>query len=222
MKQKFTMLELLVVIAVIGILVSMLLPSLTKARILAKAAVCNSNVRQVSLALMNYSGSHDGVWPYGPPVAPSQLSGTEPPAGGQAPMELLYKFAGESADVFTCPLDESPEDYKWWRYSKRTHFTGDNKKASYMFNIRALWTFAKQYDRQIRYADLSDPSRWPQMSDGAVVTSSRTWNRCDPAKAGQWGVLDWWHNDTKVSLLMGDGHIKNILGAAIQQYDTRE
>ena len=222
MERKFTLIELLVVLAVIGILASLLMPSLTKARLLAQAAVCNSNVRQVSVALMNYSSSHDGVWPYGPPVEPSQLSGNRPPGGGESPMELLYKFAGESVEVFTCPLDENPNDYKWWYFTKHTYFTGANKKASYMFNTRAVWAFAKQYDRQLRYADLQDPAEWPQMSDGNVLVSSNVWSRCNPANAGGWGVVDWWHNDFKVSLLMGDGHIKNIKGAAIEQYDVRE
>ena len=45
--KKFTLIELLVVIAIIGILVSILLPSLSKARYFSKLAVCKSNLSQI-------------------------------------------------------------------------------------------------------------------------------------------------------------------------------
>ncbi|MCM8532901.1 MAG: hypothetical protein NE330_17160 [Lentisphaeraceae bacterium] len=47
--KKFTLIELLLVTAVIAILLSLLLPSLKKSRAIAKAAVCKSNMYQTSL-----------------------------------------------------------------------------------------------------------------------------------------------------------------------------
>lgn len=55
----FTLVELLVVVAIIAILASMLLPVLTKARETAREITCTSNLKQVGLCLLFYADDHD-------------------------------------------------------------------------------------------------------------------------------------------------------------------
>lgn len=61
--KKFTLIELLMVIAIIGILASMLLPSLQKARAATITAVCMNNQKQLGIAFMNYTDSNNGQLP---------------------------------------------------------------------------------------------------------------------------------------------------------------
>ena len=62
-RNGFTLIELLVVIAIIALLVSILLPSLNKAKELAKDIVCMSNKKQVGLGLFLYANDNDGTIP---------------------------------------------------------------------------------------------------------------------------------------------------------------
>lgn len=61
--KKFTLVELLIVIAIIGVLLTILLPSLSQAREKAMVAVCQSNLSQLGRMCFIYSKDNNGKYP---------------------------------------------------------------------------------------------------------------------------------------------------------------
>lgn len=62
-RSAFTLIELLTVIAIIAILASMIMPSLSRAREMARRSSCASNMKQLGLAFIQYTQDYDERFP---------------------------------------------------------------------------------------------------------------------------------------------------------------
>src|SRR5438132_1387222 len=63
--SAFTLIELLVVIAIIAILAAILFPVFAQAREKARQSSCASNMKQLGLAIMQYTQDYDQTYPFG-------------------------------------------------------------------------------------------------------------------------------------------------------------
>ncbi len=77
--KGFTLIELLVVISIIALLASILLPSLTSARDMAKGAQCTSNMHNIGTSLLMYTADNQQYFP----ICDSYLNGTDSTGGYQ-------------------------------------------------------------------------------------------------------------------------------------------
>ena len=112
-EKAFTLLEILVVIAVIGLLIAIAIPALQKAVGISRQTVCMNNLRQLSMSIHTYSAMNDG---YLPPSARNnnlqmRYPGNTDPALGGPPWYERLKESGliayepEHAGILHCPSD---------------------------------------------------------------------------------------------------------------------
>ncbi len=104
-KKGFTLIELLVVIAIIAILAAILFPAFAKAREAARRSSCISNLKQVGIAMMQYSQEYDEKTV---PYKISDSAGT----GVYSWRVLLHPYL-KSTDIYKCPSNPNaiaPDD----------------------------------------------------------------------------------------------------------------
>ena len=96
--RGFTLVELLATIAIIGVLSGILIAGIGKARDRAKASQCLNNLRQVTLAMIAYTGENKGKLPA------QQTTVNGQPLTWRAQL-LPYLGDNKSMEVFLCPAD---------------------------------------------------------------------------------------------------------------------
>lgn len=112
-RRAFTLIELLVVIGIIGVLVSLLLPVLGRARESARRIQCASNLRQIGAAVIAYSGANKGWAPLRQPYSPEMTP--FPYSWNQTTMVEPLREYGLAPEIMVCPSSElfNPPDPTW-------------------------------------------------------------------------------------------------------------
>jgi len=166
-RNGFTLVELLVVVAIIGVLASLLLPAVQRAREAGRKTVCTNNMRQIGLAILNFEQAHKAL-----------------PAGGEgstftAPGSGLTKFSMHSLFTYLLPYVEKDDVYNMMDLSHGYRETAQNVAAS------STWieTYVCPSNPFLSYKDAAGIS--DAQADPAWGMAGK--NRVGPA----WGGLDY-------------------------------
>jgi len=197
LREGFTLIELLVVIAVIAILAALLLPALTRAKARADLVVCQSNLRQLGIALCNYTMDFDAYPPDGRWwTLSTNYTGASAPAMNYYPATenlAQVQVARSVNSLYVCPgYNHLPGlcDPRWnnsaYGYNESGMGLGpapDNRElglgGGYWGNNRRDWL-----TRPVKPSEVVAPSEMIALADANVVAPGLKYNT-DPS--GSWG-----------------------------------
>ncbi|MEP0843236.1 MAG: type II secretion system protein [Phycisphaerae bacterium] len=133
--RAFTLIEVLVVVAIIALLVSILIPSLDAARKQSRTVVCQSNLRSLMVGFMTYAAETRGYLPGCSEDTDADWLGLSnknklnPNLPPRQPEDgTIFKHVGRQKHIYRCPDDDQYRDTSlgFYSYTTCTLFSGAN------------------------------------------------------------------------------------------------
>lgn len=210
--KAFTLIELLVVVAIIALLISILLPSLSRARELSKRTVCSSNLRGIGQAMYIYAQDGDkfpaacqdkpnnaATWWY---LTYRSLAGGIPSTGipsVTADLWMLIRANNTTPKQFTCPSTADQPDPAQDQLAYYDFFSGVN--LSYAYQYQHSTTARK-------IIGTSDDPTFPVAADSNPYVKGSVASAVDQDRLSQWRGNSTNHTNREgQNILFVDGHV---------------
>lgn len=211
---RFTLLELLIVIAIIAILAGMLLPALNSVREKGLKILCIGNMRQLGLATMNYQSDNNDFFQR------ETLGGTGTYADAWT-YHFVIKAKYSTHETMLCPVAKNyiPSDKKREWDKKSSSTTVDFwSKGTYAINYREFGCFSGDLAAvKTKIGEIRRPSYFlvateAALGNGTFPTDPVPYYSVD--NFDNWGYRSVYprHNKLEANVLWGDGHCSSVRG----------
>jgi len=195
--RAFTLIELLVVIAIIAILAAILFPVFAKAREKARQASCQSNLKQIGLAILMYAQDYDEML---------VRHCYQPPSGSYPWLAAVQPYV-KNWQLYMCP------DNSGWRNEAMGC-------GGYSYNLSRLANGTTVGCAERKMADIPKPASLLMVTEGQDAGNAIAWvgywyretNTADPSNLHPVGR----HNEGS-NICFVDGHVKWLRQDNIRQ-----
>jgi len=199
----FTLIELLVVIAIISILAAILFPVFARARENARRASCMSNLKQISLGIMQYVQDYDGRFP----LAWQDKNNTGTKTAGELGWAAVIQPYIKSTQVLQCPSESTGAVASEQDIGYSDYFYNWTLGP---INLDTEPTYPSASEAQLVYPSLTlmagdfGTGRSHNYTGGGTVSTLATW----PSTGDQIRHLDG------ANYAFTDGHVKWLKGSS--------
>ena len=236
-QRGFTLVELVVAIAIIGVLVAMMVPAMAAAVSVAHQTACASNLRQLGFATQMYLKDNDGWFFWlatdDPSGGRAWFFGLEPVGSGalgEGNRKLdrtrgkLYPYLQTSESIETCPAVPFGGAYKpkyeggAWTYGVNrfmsSHQMPSQKKTNGKTNGNISWIRTREASRTLLFADAAQVNTFqaPASPSNPMVED---WYYIEPGRA----YVQFRHGG-RANVLFADWHVA-LAGPAANSFDKR-
>jgi len=146
-QQGFTLIELLVVMAIISILISLLLPAVQKAREAASRTSCLNNLKQISLATLNFESGHRCL----PPARVLRIN----PDNDDGEPKLR---GGATWAIYIFPYMEQENAFELWNFDLWYHYQQQTVRE---FNVASYFCPSRRTAAVAGSSISGDPLAYP-------------------------------------------------------------
>ena len=207
-RAGFTLVELLVVIGIIALLIGILLPALRSAREAANSIKCASNLRQIGVAMRQYSIEFDNMYFQNPPNRGNWVDGFQ--LGTRTFVFILKPTDGDA--YWGLPYIKYFTKFPYEKYYAAPIGSPGNIDEVLAAINPARSTFScpsvKQMDQEIGFTDNFDELK-SSYGLNSLVTTATAWRTADAPR--RTGVVKLTHFRSPTTTIVAQDHVEHLL-----------
>lgn len=208
----FTLIEVLVVVAILALLIAILIPALRRAREQVRTVVCQSALSQLHTANVFYLQAYRGIFP--PHRYEARLDTASGPQIVERQWFHLLQVYTKSKELPHCPSlgSEVQHDRSYWQWDYDAHNLG--------YGYNAFFFGHYIHPDRLRWDTYLEACNWWPEGKIKVPSDSLLLGDSNPKNDGTWSSTLWWpYIDSQGEGLNGTRHAQGRRGTRLRSHD---